>query len=406
MKLEQIRIQKKKLSNELLVPSGINYIFGVGIGIHRTCDHVKKKVTGIDGYNIRIYGTENPELKLFEVIRKLFGLNPMLLPLSFPIRLIVENEETLIEFIKAPRPKLATIGGTIETDKCNNFITNDKNIRAGCRVKLGSNGSTGTLGFFCKLKSNPTKTYLLSNSHVIAANGKAKLWLSSIKYFTQNIGKLYRPTAINSKYLINFGIDTSKTPAKYYSHKMDAALAELSSTLIPTSQIIMRNAGTITLSDSYPVDSSTGRTDPTYSYRVTKHGYGSCETGGWIDDVDCDFLMNESGTSNALALFENQFRVVRTITPNSGEIDNNYTFGTNGDSGSIVFDNNDSTAEHKAIGLFFAFGREGDQDFLVKDPNKPKSLTNCYSVVTPISVIENELGIDLFYPLANSTTSS
>jgi hypothetical protein len=394
MSLEVCRTVKNILSESLLVPNAPTSVFGVGVGIERNCDVANELVLGVK-YHIRVY-TDSPDDR--EILPNVTGSLRFPEQKLFPIKGRFENTDIEIRCVKAPKPRFGMSPVNYHTNACN--INGDgrlelddegklaeQDIFSGIEIRLGEDGRSGTLGYFVKKGG---AYYALSNSHVIAAFGDPGT--TDVYYSSYKIATLDEDL---SPFKIEFGnLITIGNKQKFHPYKMDAAIAKLDLNLRPKREII--NKGKLLISGTFPDLDKNGRTDPKKSYRVTKHGFFSCETGSWIDDVDCDFVMDDSNSQleSDKVKFVNQFRVVRTTKANVLVENQNSSFAGPGDSGSLVFDNKKigkNKLAHRAIGLLFAIGT--DQDFENISLKAQKDI-NGYAVITPISVLKKELDVE------------
>lgn len=375
--LNEYRTVKEKLSDLFLVPNApLPQIHGVGIGR-----------TEANDYQVRIYVTEhNP--RIFALLANFLGILP--LPAAFPIIL----GEIEIREIICPPAVFATVpaGNDFKiTDDCKritplgNKNTDLKKLIAGISVGIDKN-SMGTIGYFCRKansSSQSTDVFILSNSHVIANFGTAPA----------NSTEIIREGRYNGiRTMMKIGKLTQSIPLVFASgsnvnsfarNKLDAAIAKISQ---PFDALLSGKNLTFSVDGVVPADEN-GRTIVPKNQNVTKHGLGSCWTGGMIDDVDCDFIM-AAGTKRIL--FVNQFRIVGKDKKIAGEV----TFATKGDSGSLVFENppllKSGINKVKAVALVFAIGYKND---LVNSQNSAPNTK--YTLATPISMVKKELEITL-----------
>lgn len=421
MSLEICRAIKETLSETLLVPNAPSSVFGVGVGIERNCDDVKETVLGAR-YHVRVY-TDAPADD--RILPNVAGAAGFPLQDKFPLRRRMENSDIEIRCVGAPKPRFG-VGSTSQSvntvedhvggckiNQSGTFILDDDDnllnqpIFSGIEIRLEEEGRSGTLGYFVKKGGD---FYALSNSHVIAAFGGATVG-SDIWSLNRKIATLPDPSQLfqdPNLFKIEFGkIISSGNKPKFFPYKMDAAIAKLDPRLEPKKEIL--NRGKLLISGTFP-DVKNGRTNPEKSYRVTKHGFKTCETGSWIDDVDCDFLIGDPNlqtqSDSDKAKFVKQFRVVRTTKPNVLINNQNSGFADAGDSGSLVFDNkkisnNPKNYVHRAIGLLFAIGTDQFENV----SRAATKNTNDYGVVTPISVLKAELSVDFICDLPPASSA-
>jgi hypothetical protein len=416
MSLEECVNVKDLLSDSLLVPGIVSDIFGIGVGIERKCDFVRKVVLAAE-YHVRIYASSNfdqhQRVLLSEALK-------MPVPNGFPFEAAINLREASpigkaslpvkFKHVVAPRPRFAS-EIPVHKDSCYNINNSTLNeVEAGIgEMSLASQdiypgisitcaGMAGTLGYFVRKNG---QNYLLSNSHVIAAFGDASGPLD-VEFNSQIIANVSNP----ADFKIEFGKTIMKNGKNaYFPYTRDAAIALLDPNLKPRIEIVNRYPANTKILQSF-VAKKNGRTNPEKSMFVSKHGAKTCETGGWIDDVDCDFMLdNDNDSGIKYAKFVKQFRVIRTTDSNVSIDGKNSSFASGGDSGSLVFDNDRSITpwKHRAIGLLFAVGSDMAFSKITRDPTKN---TRDYAVVTPISEIQTKLGVTLLCDLPNQQTTS
>ncbi|MBK8812862.1 MAG: hypothetical protein IPN69_19325 [Acidobacteria bacterium] len=384
MSLEACTELKEKLSEVLLTPGGAADVFGVGVGIARICEG--EDVVGAN-YSLRLYTSAPIGMRTRELAASILGID--FASGELPVQIRHNGEQVRLERVNAKAPKL-TSAVARHGPKCSTAAPNE--LRSGSQISLG-NGPQGTLGFY--VVNADGDVCVLSCSHVIAANGNG---LNGAGIFS---GERFVAELIESESnVVRFGETTNSAGKRIYAtNHIDAALGKLASGVKPTASMRSYWSTKLRIAGKFP-DERNGRTDPRQSYRVTKHGHYSCETGGWIDDVDCDFIMSdENGT--AACKFVKQFRVIRTDKPNKYVPGQNSTFSVEGDSGALVFDNH-KTNGHRAVGMLIGAGNQKDYRRAAPFDRNLTKTGDDYSVVTPISTIISKLNVSLLKQSAPS----
>lgn len=397
--LEQFKAVKQKISAFLLSPlRQVETIHGVGVGRDEA-----------NNYHVRIYVTQH-EPRALELLVGALGLPA--LPPTFPVFYTENGERYEIREILCPIATLAVTTAPMQDYKQSNDCRRDKPLYKGGIKKTGDldalspgisigldDGTIGTIGYFCtKNGESPTKTYILSNCHVLS-----KLTPTSGQSgptIVRSVRTANGLTDAEIATLLQAGavqLATGNSNTSYPPNKLDAAIALAKVACDPDLPGKGKFKGKVEklyyrVTGAVPKD-STGRTSVPVKQRVSKHGYTSCWTGGFIDDVDCDFLL-KLDDSGQKVFFVNQFRI-QGLEKIEHENEKKVTFATRGDSGSLVFQNPSSAlkkGENKVLAsaLVFAIGYDPEiWNAADIDPN------TIYTLATPISVVEGELGIKL-----------
>ena len=385
-----VKQTKEDLSKWFLKPNRLlKSVHGVGIGR-----------TNENKYTNRIYVTQIDN-GIFQQIREALSL-PHPIPNSSPVVIGaagVPNQIT-IEIVIAPQATFASNDFTFDND-CKRLAPVYLNptskdhlgkLYPGISVWLKGSSRQGTIGYFCK-KKNPTPTtftdtFLLSNSHILAGFGTATVGsriYRNGKIIDPGIAQLSNPI-INIKSEVN---------NDFFKNKVDAAIAKVIFNGGSGYEARIRSiqTETIKITNYCPIPNSI--TDLPVNQVLRKHGRGSCwGNKGFIDDVDCDLILIGGNSNTPLEfLFVSQYRIV--AKKNGSTV----TFATEGDSGSLVFDN-PTNGVFNAVGLLFAVGF--DKSFK-RTTNQPLPDTK-YALANPISNVMTELGIELI--LYNPTSAS
>jgi hypothetical protein len=382
--LNDCKILKEKLSGMLLRPnSQFPNVHGVGIGRDN-----------LNNYHVRIYVTgHNP--RIFPVLADNIPL-PMI-PAAFPINTPVLTIREIIcsRAVFAALPPAQDFRISEGCLRDSPFVVSPSSANALTKLIPGisiglPNKSVGTIGFFCK-STNPTNssTLILSNNHILANFNQAVFNDALIRPVKEN-GNVSPKTIAKLLSFEPLVFATSNNMSTYPRNYVDGALCSI----LPAYQSKVEAAfpGKLKTGEtiSYKISGTgtleNGRTKVPANQKVSKHGIGSCWSGGEIDDVDCDFvLVRSDGTK---IFFVNQFRIVGKTAQN-GVV----TFATHGDSGSLVFEDKPTVPGVNyvnAVALVFAIGKEPT---IFNAPNA--SLITKYTLATPISVVKDKLQIKL-----------
>lgn len=373
---KEIRDAKNLLSTLLLQKSRFPGIHGVGIG----------KTAG--KFRLRIYVTDGNAVDLPQILKS--ALKQGDLP-KLPVFVFTHpqfgNIET--EVVSAAPARMAAATAPVEpeftrTADCA-YKKHFTSVPAGVSVWYRQDETTtpeiGTIGYYCKAQGVAgAKALLLSCNHVIVKpdgtttdvlrhrSTSTVSWIASLK---EQIELQYPPADL---------ADSDPWPDSAINY-VDAAVAQMRTPNF-SADVRITSATTIKMSG---VDAFNAIT---HHWAVSKHGFSTCWTGAWIDDVDCDCFVTEAIAPYRQMFFKEQIRILRRRTDNSI-----VRFAKGGDSGSLVFRKTGSANgpfTYQAVGLLFAMGDRTEP--LVRFEDLDKVGQSHYALANPMEKVLAHLG--------------